>query len=684
MPWVTVTLKPGLNTELTPAALESGYSAMSCWRFRNGMFQKIGGWQKLFATTLVGLPRHAHAWEDLANNNRLAISTTTRLYDYTDSTLTNISPQVLITNPTIDFTTTIGSPVVTITDTGVGTITPYDSVFFNTPVSVDGIILSGAYAVTAYIASTKYQITASSNGVAGVTSGGAVPAFTTLISTATVTVTIPAHGLVAGDDVVFPISTSVGGITIYGRYIVQSWVDANNFTVTASSIATSSAGPTSMNSGKAQLSYSLTQGPVPVGTAYGTGLYGAGAYGLGVTTSGQSGTAITSSDSTLDNWGELLVMCPDGGGIYYWGPSSGYANPSLIAEAPYYNTGAFVAISVQQIIAYGSAENAGIGQYQDPLLIRWCDVGNFFDWTDQVTNQAGSYRIPNGSRIIGAVAGPAATNYVWTDVALWEMNYIGSQFVWGFTKIADNCGLIAKHAHAELGGAVFWRGASNFFVMSGGAIEILPCPVWDAVFQDFDEDNKALCHAGSNMLGTEVLFFQPSSAGLGYCDVCVKYNIMEKTWDIVPDGSFSQRNTWIDKSILSNPVAVTNAGVVYSHESGYDADNNPIGAWFKTGYFVLNNGQDVSFIDRIYPDFRWGEYDGSDDATIQVTVYTARWPGDTVVEYGPFTVTKATPFISKRIRGRYIMLKVMSSDAGSFWRMGAVKVRWAPDGRGTT
>ena len=155
MGWVTVTLAPGVNVELTAAALQSGYSASSCIRFKSGMAQKIGGWTRYCPTNLQGYPRHSHSWEDLANNSRLAVGTTARVYDYTNSTLTDISPQILVTNPTIDFTTTIGSPIVTVTDTAVDTITPYNSVFFNTPVSIDGIILSGFYPVTAYISATS-------------------------------------------------------------------------------------------------------------------------------------------------------------------------------------------------------------------------------------------------------------------------------------------------------------------------------------------------------------------------------------------------------------------------------------------------------------------------------------------------------------------------------------------------
>ena len=685
MVWVTVTLAPGINTQLTPAALQSGYIASSCIRFKDKFIQKIGGWSKVYRGTLQGNPRHSHSWEDLENNSRLAISTTARVYDYTNDVLRDISPQVLTTNPAINFTTTASSPVITVTDASINTITPYDSVFFNTPVSVDTIILSGLYQVTSFLSSTSYTITAATNGAAGVSGGGAIPQFTTTSGSPTVTVTFPNHGQVAGNDIVFPIATTIGGVTISGRYIIQGITDANNFTITASVAASSSAGPTAMNGGNAQLEYSITLGPSSVGGAYGVGPYGVGGYGTGVLFPAQAGSALASADSTLDNWGELSIFCPDGGGIYFWGPASGYSNYAVIATAPAFNTGAFVSIAEQMIIAYGSTQNADIGAYQDPLLIRWCDVGDFTDWIASATNQAGSYRIPTGSKIVGGVAGPATTNYIWTDISLWAMNYIGSQFVWGFTKVADNCGLIAKHAHAELSGNVYWMGQSNFFVMSGGSVSVLPCSVWDGVYQNLSSTQKSLCHAGANTSFTEVNFFFPSNASLGYCDTCAKFNVQEQTWDLVQDGAFAQRNTWIDLSILPNPIATTNSGVIYAHESGQDADINPITAWFKTGFFSLSNGQDVPFIDRIYPDFIWGEFGQAQSASLQVTIYVYRYPNPNTSPkvYGPFTVSETVSFISKRMRGgHYFQLYVQSSDAGSFWRFGALKVRWAPDGRG--
>lgn len=401
-------------------------------------------------------------------------------------------------------------------------------------------------------------------------------------------------------------------------------------------------------------------------------------YGLGSTISGQVGSSITCTDVTLDNWGELLVACPENGGIYYWGPSSGYLNMSMVAEAPYYNTGMFVSIAQQMIISYGSTVNAGIGVYHDPMVVRWCDSENFFDWTGTINNQAGKYRIPTGSKIVSGAA-TAQQNLIWTDQDCWAMTYIGSSLVFGFNKIGSNCGIIAKHAKAQLSGNVYWMGTNNFFILAGGGVVQMPCPVWDAVFQDLDTANAHLCHAGSNTSFSEVTFFFPSiSGGLGVCDKYAKFNASESTWDV---GSL-QRNTWMDSSVVGLPVASTNEGVLYSHESGFDADGFPINYYYETGWTYIDSGREISFIDRIYPDFKWGLYNGSQDASILVTIKTVNYPGDTPVTYGPFTVSKTTPFISKRIRARQIMFKFEGNDMGSFSRLGLVRVRFSPDGRG--
>jgi hypothetical protein len=679
MPWANIVLTPGLNVEITPTINHAGYSATQLVRFKSGLAQKMGGWTKYFSSNVSGLPRATHAWQDLAGNHRLAIGTTTGLFDITNSAYSAVSQQTLTTNPAVNFATTLGSAIVTIVDSAVNAITPYDVVYIETPISVGGLILAGPYQVESYVSSTSYTITAATTATSTVASpGGAVPTFTTTNGSANVSVGLVAHGLVAGNDVIFPIATTVGGVTISGRYIVQSVTSADIFVITASNSATSGVGPTSMNGGNAGFVYYIAIGPQASSGTYGAGTYGDGVYGLGTTITGQVGAAPTNTDWCMDNWGELLISNPENGGIYYWGPNSGYLNSSIVPTAPFFNTGAFVSIAQQMIIAYGSTVSAGIGYYQDPLLVRWCDSEDFFTWTGTINNQAGSYRIPTGSKIISGAA-TSQQNLIWTDQDCWAMTYIGSSLVFGFNKVGSNCGIIAKHAKAQLSGNTYWMGTNNFFVLSGSGVQPVPCPVWDAVFQDLDTANAHLCHAGSNTSFSEVIFLFPSlSGGLGYCDKYAKLNVAEGTWDI---GSL-QRNTWGDSSVVGFPIATTNSGTIYSHESGYDADGSPLNYSYETGWTYIDGGREISFIDRIYPDFKWGLYGGSQNASILVTIKTVNYPGETPISYGPYTVNQATQFISKRFRARQISFKFEGNDMGSFSRLGLVRVRYSPDGRG--
>jgi hypothetical protein len=283
------------------------------------------------------------------------------------------------------------------------------------------------------------------------------------------------------------------------------------------------------------------------------------------------------------------------------------------------------------------------------------------------------------------------------------MDYIGASLVYGFTELATGCGLIGKHAHAQIGDIVFWMGKSNFYSAAGGTVTPMQCSVWDAVFQNLDFDRANLCHAGVNSDFNEIWFFYPSKdsasnylvdefgqyitdefgnyfvdGALTSTDRYVKYNTIDGLWDI----GIMQRNTWMDRSVVGNPIATDDSGAIFSHESGFDADGHPINSSFETAWIYIGEGEDVSFVDRIYPDFKWGEYNGVDTASIDFTIHAVQYPGETPKVYGPFTVTKAQPYISKRIRARQIKLRVESNDMGSFWRLGHLRIRFAKDGRG--
>ena len=160
MPFGSVQLVPGVNTERTPTLLRAGISQSSLIRFKDDLVQKYGGWQKYYLFSISGVPRDLHAWEDLNSILHLSVATTTQLDVITSGTLQNITPQQLVSDFTPNFSTTINSQAVDVTDPNISNVTVNDSVFFNVPVSVGGLILDGLYSITKITGTHSYQITA--------------------------------------------------------------------------------------------------------------------------------------------------------------------------------------------------------------------------------------------------------------------------------------------------------------------------------------------------------------------------------------------------------------------------------------------------------------------------------------------------------------------------------------------
>jgi hypothetical protein len=341
--------------------------------------------------------------------------------------------------------------------------------------------------------------------------------------------------------------------------------------------------------------------------------------------------------------------------------------------------GIFVSNTLQILFCYGATANANIGQSLDPMLIQWSDLGNYTQFTPLTTNQAGSFRIPIGSVIRGGMA-MANQNLFWTDLDLWAANYAGYPLVFGFNKIGAGAGMISSHAAQAFRGSVYWMGPSNFYVYTNGSVSVLPCPVWDFVFQNLNTTFQTNVRAMPNTPFNEVGWFFPSSASVsGECDSYVKMNVTEpnRPWDY---GSL-QRSAWIDQTILGNPIAATSNGIIYQHEMTNDADGQPILWSYTTGYFYIGDGQQFSFVDRIIPDFIYGTYAAPKTAQIQLSFNVLNYPGDTPVVYGPYTVSSTTEYISVNFRGRQISITISGSDLGSFNRLGKVRYQWKPAGR---
>jgi hypothetical protein len=677
MPLGEVRLVPGVNVERTPTLLEAGISVSQLIRFKDALAQKLGGWTRYFSVNVSGVPRDLHAWKDLNQTNHLGIGTTTQLSIITSGSLLDITPQTLTTNPAPNFTTIINTRDVEIVDAGIANVTTFDSVLFNTPVAVGGLILSGLYQITTITGVTSYKITAATAATSS-TSASQVPLFTTVSGSATVTVTLAVHGMSVGFTAVFPIATTGNGVTILGAYTITGIVDANNFTITVSAQANASSA-FSMNGSNAQLVYYLNIGPSAGGTGFGLGAYGSGGFGTGTTPAAQTGNPITATDWSNDNWGQILLSCPQGGGVYQFDPTGGFSNAGLVSTAPVFNGGLFVSNAQQILVCWASTQTKNIGIQQDPMLVRWSAVGDYTTFAVLTTNQAGSFRIPIGSTIRGGLA-VSNQNLIWTDLDLWAMNYQGLPFVFGFNKIGAGAGLISSHAAQQLRGGVYWMGLSNFYSYNSNGVAVIPCPVWDFVFQNLNTAFTANIRALPNTPFNEVGWAFPSSASAnGENDSYVKFNITEPgaPWDY---GALP-RSAWIDQTVLGNPIGTTPSGIIYQHETSNDADNGPLAASFTTGYFYIAEGEEFAFVDQILPDFKYGQYAASAAAQIQMSFNMINYTGDTPTTYGPYTVTGTTQYITTRMRGRQMSITVASSDVGSFWRIGKVRYRYKPDGR---
>ncbi len=757
MPHASLKLIPGVDQNRTPALNEAAISESNLIRFvpdRNGLGlpQKIGGWTSYLPSPMTAIVRALWAWADTNNERWLAIGAENGVYSFDGLDVKDVSPQSYLANPAMDFNTTSGSNEVEIDDTG-SNITSFDSIFLSTHVSIGGLVLFGFYTCEASTAD-RYSIFSQNviglpiNATSTVAAGGSTASLTTVLDSASVSVTLADHNFAVGSTFPILVPTTVGGLTLYGNYIVRSVTSSSVFIIAAENEA-SSVATVSINGGRPDITYYIGQSALPPSVGYGGGGFGAGGYGsgvsssgsrtfattaatcvgtvatvsfsgrydvpvgsqitiTGVTPSGYNGTWTTTAktvgststisftvpsalgnqtvagvitvnrfgfagttDWTLDNWGEILIANAENSEIFYWSPTDGGQSSVVVPNAPKVNEGIFVAMPQRQIIAYGSTFT-GI---KDPLLVRWCDIGNFTSWVGTVANQAGSFRIPKGSRIVSGLQGPQQ-GVLWTDLSVWSMQYIGLPLVWSFNEIGTGCGLIGKKAAATLSGTIYWMSQSQFFSLGGSGVSPIPCPIWDVIFQDIDENNVDRVICATNARFGEVTWYYPTIGSGGIPTKYVKYNTLLGQWDF---GELT-RTAWIDQSVLGPPIGAGEDRIVYQHEVTQNANGSPINAYIQTGYFTLQEGDLKTFVDQMWPDMKWGLYGGSQNAEVKITFYVVDYPGQTP-KISEHLVSANTTFITPRIRGRLVSIRIESNDLGSFWRLGNIRYRLQPDGK---
>jgi len=697
MPHASLKLRPGVDQNETPALNEAGISVSDLVRFipdrqQGALIQKLGGWTKYYPNTTPAITRALWAWQDTLANKHLAygteeigVSGSAQLGVITNGAASDITPRSTANDATAAASSTSGSSFVIITDTVTTGITQYNSVYITTQIAVGGLVLFGLYQCDpdGYLGGTSYSVQAldslgSPLPATSTSTTTTLPLFSVVSGAASVTVTLANHGYLPGS--IFPVlmSTTVGGTTFYGDFTVESVISSSQFTINALTLPTSTT-TGYLNGNQAHFIYNFGVGAISTGTGYGVGTYGGGGYGTGTAVAPSTGTAINADDWTLDNWGEILLACPEYEQlpqfqpIYEWDPTDSAPQATVIPQAPPVNNGIFVAMPQRQIIAYGSTFT-GI---QDPLLVRWCDVSNYNDWIGTVINQAGSYRIPKGSRIVGAIQA-AQQALLWTDIGVWSMQYIGQPFVYSFNEVGSGCGLIAKKAAASINGAVYWMGPSQFFSMTDQGVQPVSCPIWDVIFQDLDQTNLDKIRVGVNSRFGEITWYYPTMSNGGEVNAYAKYNVFLQVWDFGTLG----RSAWVDQSVIGPPVgADPSSRYIYQHETSENADGQPMISSFQTGYFAMAEADVKMFVDQVWPDMKWGYYGGAQNATVNLTFYVADYAGQTPTTYGPYPLTQSTTFISPRFRGRLMSIGLGSSDIDSFWRIGNIRYRVQPDGK---
>lgn len=590
---------------------------------------------------------------------------------YTNSstaTITNASPAVVTVTyappsyTTVRFTTTGTLP------TGLSPNTTY---FVRNLTNIAGG--GTTFNVSATPAGTVINTSSAGSGVHTATFPAQMPYISVSSASPIVTVYFPNHGYSLGSQFYIPSSVAItlGGITLSGVYTITSIVDSNAFQFIAYNTASSSAA-SFLNSDNINIIYYYGAPPPLPATAYGDNYYSANYYG-GVASNGSlPGSNVTATDWFLDNWGDTLIACPVGGPIYEWQPNSIIQNASYIANAPVQNQGVFVAMPQRQLVAWGSTFTG----LSDPLLVRWSDVEDYNTWTATVTNQAGSYRLTTGSKIVSGMQANQQAIF-WTDLDMWTMQYIGYPNVYSFNQVNTNCGLIGEKACGRLGNSVYWMSQNGFFQTTGSGAEPIVCPVWDVIFQNINRNYTNKIRCAPNTSFNEMWWFY-ASANSTEIDSYVKYNTVLGVWDFGLLG----RTAWIDQSVLGMPIGAGVDRYLYQHEMGFSANGQPLNASFTTGYFSLNEADNLVFIDQIWPDMKWGPYNGTQNATVNITINSADYPTDTPLSSKTYAMTSSVGYITPRVRGRLFSFTISSTDAGqTFWRLGRIRFRAAEDGK---
>ena len=726
--------QPGINKQISETTAEGQWVDCDNVRFRYGTPEKIGGWNQLGGTgsnELTGAGRGMHHFINSLSRKYSIIGTNRILYAFSGGVFYDIHPIKTTTTLTNAFTTTNGSPTVTITFSTSHGINPQDIILLD-----NFSTITNSNFGSSDFDDKKFMVT-------------------TVPNATTITITMPSNESGSG-------ATTSGGIRVQHYYPVGPAVQAKGFGWGLGSWSgeDTSAITTTLNgallddtagTGGSGTSITLTDASqfpssgtnfIQVGNeeiSY-TGVSGNNLTGItravrNSTRSGHSdGATVTDSSEfvawgeaasgdlvlepgmwSLDNFGDKAICLIHDSAVFEWNSALSNATETraaIITGAPTASRHMVVSTPDRHLVFYGTETTIGDTSTQDDMFIRFSDQEDINTYTPTATNTAGTQRLADGSQIRGAIRGRDAI-YVWTDTALFTQRFVGQPFTFAFAQVGTNCGLLGQNACVEVDGAAYWMSENGFFRYAG-KLESLPCLVEDFVYDNINlESGNQMVSAGLNNLFGEVIWFYPESNS-SVVNRMVAYNYFDSStrrpvWTV---GSLA-RTMWRDSAVFGKPHALeydastdTSFDVVgntegrtsyYEHETGTDQNRNgtitAITANISSGDFDITqrtargattgtadlrgDGEFIMKIRRFVPDFI------SQTGATRVTLELRNFPNDSQASsaLGPFDVTSSTTKVDTRARARAIALKIENTAASQSWKLGTFRLDIQPDGR---
>ena len=708
---------PGFNKQVTATGGEGQWVSGDYVRFRYGSPEKVGGWAQLGDSTLTGRNTALHHFVNASGIKYAALGTNRMLYVYSGGAFYDITPLKSTTTLTSAFTTTQNSTTVTITFSSDHNISKYDIIYCDNFSSAtnsnydDDDFDDNTFMVASVPSSTTITITMGSaeSGSGASTSGGVRVKHYYSIGPA-VEESAAGWGLglwggtVAGEIT----STLDGALTSSSSSIVLD--DSNGFPASGTVLIDNERiAYTSNTTGTGTLS-GLTRGSENTTAAsHSDGATATNASDYTKWGASQTGDIVTAPGLWhLDNFGNKLIATIVDGSTFQWDSDATGATSTratIISGCPTATRQTLVSTPDRHLICFGTETTIGTTTTQDDMYIRWSDQESLTSWTPTATNTAGTQRLADGTRIVGAIRGRDAT-YIWTDTSLFIMRFVGAPFTFSFQQVGTNCGLIGKNAAVEVDGAAYWMSENGFFRYTG-KLESLACLVEDYVYDDINTVPKNHIYAGLNNLFGEVTWFYPGS-GAASNNRSVTYNYMDSSSERpIWTTSSLARSTWSDSHIFGKPhgteydsSATSDATVgntdgvttYFEHETGQNqikgGSASAIAANIQSGDFDISavqggvadlrgDGEYMMKIRRVIPDFLTQTGDA------RVTLNLKNYPTDAEASssLGPFTTTTSTTKIDTRARARAIALKVDNTGLTQHWKLGTFRLDIQADGR---